>query len=138
MESLIKLFSFVAVHIKRVHIKLAGFVLMLVLMVFLNNRIEQSDQNRKHQTESVVSMEVNNHGIAPLSAKVPHAPEGSLPIKLITNLNSNFLYFVNTGFEFRNEFNYLMLRKRYVRYVHKIQQRKLLTYLISSKNKDIR
>ena len=82
-------------------------------------------------------MDINNDGIAPMSAKVPYAPEGSLPIKLISSLNSNFLYFVNTGYEFKNEFTYIMLKKRFVKYVHKIQRGKLITYLVTAKNKDI-
>ena len=106
-------------------------------MVFLNNRIEKSENINKHKTESVVSMDINNDGIAPMSAKVPYAPEGSLPIKLISSLNSNFLYFVNTGYEFKNEFTYIMLKKRFVKYVHKIQRGKLITYLVTAKNKDI-
>lgn len=137
METHCKIFSFAAVKIKSIHIKFAGFVLLLGLMFFLNNRIEKANQAKEHQTETVVTIELNHSGIAPLMAQIPHEHEGSLPIKLITNLNSNFLYFINNGYEFRNQFSYLQLKKQFLIIYPKIQKRTLIKYLIAAKSKDI-
>ena len=106
-------------------------------MVFLNNKIEKSEQGKKHQTETVISMDMSHAGIAPLVAQIPDEPVGSLPIKLISNLNSNFLFFVNFGYEFKNEFRYIMMKRKFVKYVNKIQRKKLISYLITAKSKDI-
>lgn len=106
-------------------------------MFVLNNRIEKTESGQKHKTESVVSINSNHAGIAPLSAQIPDKTEGSLPIKLISNLNSDFLYFINNGYEFRNEFKFLFLQKAYLNFCHKIQAKKLISYLITARSKDI-
>lgn len=112
-------------------------MLLLGLMVYLNNRIEKSSADEQEKTESTIKLDANQVGIAPMMAQLPDKAEGSLPIKLISNLNSNFLYFVNSGYEYKNEFTYTMLKKRYVRYVDRIQYRKLISYMLSARNKDI-
>lgn len=137
IETVGKIISFAIVQIKSFHIKLVGFVLMLGLMVFLNNQIEKSERRTNPQTESVIKVLPNDAGIAPLSAQIPDKSEGSLPIKLISNLNSNFLYFINIGYDFRSLNSYIFQKKLFLTFCHKIQKQQMIKYLISAKNKDI-
>lgn len=106
-------------------------------MFYLNNRIEKSSTERKHQSETVLTLASNQSAIAPLSDQLPNRSEGSLPIKLISNLNSNFLYFINRGFEHKTEFKYVHLKKQFLKFYHKIQTQQLINYLITAKSKDI-
>jgi len=110
---------------------------MLGLMVYLNNRIEQSEKQHTTTTGTIVELLPSHAGIAPLSAQIPDKLEGSLPIKLISNLKTNFLYFVNIGYEFRKANNFIFQTKQFLTFCHKIQKQQMIKYLISAKNKDI-
>jgi hypothetical protein len=131
------LLSFAAMVIKRLHIQLAGFVLLLGLMFVLNNRLEQKERPQPAPTETLESWQ-NDTGIAPLTAQIPGRTEGSLPIKLITNLNTNFLVFTNHSFTFRMDTFIRVQKKLYQTFCHKIQRATILNVLATAKNKDIR
>lgn len=119
-------------------IQLSGFILLLGLMVVLNNRIEKSSSNTKHQTETYRFAETNNTGIAPLSAQVPINTEGALPIKLISNPNSPFLVFINKSIEFKNNYQYIQNRKQFLCFSGRLQISFIVELIISARNKDIR
>lgn len=124
--------------IKRLHIQLAGFVLLLGLMFVLNNRLEQTQTPQTPTSETLVESWQNDAGIAPLTAQIPERTEGSLPIKLITNLNTNFLIFTNHSFTFRMETFLRVQKKYYQSFSHKIQRAVILMVMTTAKNKDIR
>lgn len=118
--------------------QVAGFVMLLGLMVVLNHRIEKVNTDSKQHTETVTSIEVNNAGIAPLSAQIPNNPEGALPIKLISNTNSPFLAFINNSFEFKNNYRYTQYRKQFLSYCSRLQTFFITEVLVTARNKDIR
>ena len=117
---------------------IAGFLMMLVLMVVLNNRIEKNNHQQPDQKEIVISVETNNSGIAPLTAQIPHNPEGTLPIKLISNTNSTFLVFINNSFEVKNIYLFTQCRKRFLSYCSKLQLFFRTEFMTTTRNKDIR
>lgn len=120
------------------HIKICGFFLLLGLMFVLNNRLEKVDVDSNNKTESVVNVETNNSGIAPLSAQVPDNSEGTLPLKLISNPTSNFLVFVNHSFEYKNTLRFIQIKKRYLNYCTRFQAFFLTEFMVTARNKDIR
>lgn len=113
-----------------------GFIFLLGLMFVLNNNLEKNTPVEKNNA-TIEIVDSNIEGIAPLVAQVPGNTEGSLPIKLISSLNSKFLSFINYSFEFKNRYQILYEESHFLIFYHKIQKGKLLSYLISAKNKDI-
>ena len=132
--------SFVPMQLSKKHIRfmqLAGFVIMLAVMVVLNNRIEKVDQGEKPHTETVSSIGLNISGVAPLSAQIPSNPEGAIPIRLISNPNSPFLVFINKSYEFRNNYRYTQCRKRFLHFCSRLQTFFITEFLVTARNKDI-
>lgn len=117
---------------------MAGFVLLLGLMFILNNSFERKEQSAAAQSQTQVDSWQHDAGIAPLNAQIPGRTEGSLPIKLITNLNTNFLIFTNHSYDFRLA-SFVRERKNiYQTFCHRIQRKLIFQVLTSAKNKDIR
>jgi flagellar assembly factor FliW len=107
-------------------------------MVILNNKFEQKSSTTKtDQTESVLDIDSPISGITTLLAQIPTKTEGSLPIKLISNLNSNFLLAVTNSYNFRSEFKFNVLQQQFLIFYHKIQRKKMISYLITARSKDI-
>jgi hypothetical protein len=130
-----KIFSFVRVQIKNFYIKLLSFVFLLGLMVFLNNKIEQKSSTTKtDQTESVLDIDSPISGITTLLAQIPTKTEGSLPIKLISNLNSNFLLAVTNSYNFRSEFKFNVLQQQFLIFYHKIQRKQLISRFVERRS----
>ena len=123
-------------HIR--HFKVLGFFILLGIMVVLNNRIDNTIDNQGHSKSSTEVLNSNNLGVTPLTAQLPLNPEGSLPIKLITNTNTNFLVFSTNGYEFKNECKFLQLKKQFLSYCSSIKNIFFIEYLVSTRNKDIR
>lgn len=124
---------------KSIHfLQLTGFILMLVLMVVLNNRIEKTAPRVVNHNETISTLAINNAGIAPLLAQIPNTPEGALPIKLITNPNSPFLIFINNSFEFKNNYRYTHYRKQFLNFSMQLQTFFIIEFLVTARNKDIR
>lgn len=124
--------------IKRIHIQLAGFVLLLGLMFVLNNSFGHAEQSNQEQSQTLVDSWQHEAGIAPLAAQIPGRTEGSLPIKLITNMHTNFLIFTNHSFTFRMA---SFIRERetlYHTFCHKLQRASIFNVLVTAKSKDIR
>lgn len=123
-------------HIR--HIKILGFFILLGVMVVLNNRIDNTIGNQSRSKPSTEVLNSNNLGVTPLTAQLPLNPEGSLPIKLITNTNTNFLVFSTFGYEFKNECKFLQLKMQFLTYCSCIKNIFFIEYLVSTRNKDIR
>jgi hypothetical protein len=119
-------------------IQLFSFLLMIGLMVFLNNKQETAKNNsgRKHTSE--FSININNLGIAPLASAIPEKTEAALPLKLISNPNSNFLFLFNQSRELKSDFRFIQLKKLYFVYCSKFQNNFLIEFLATMRNKDIR
>lgn len=118
-------------------LQLAGFVMMLCLMVILNHRIEKVIPDSKQRTEKVSISGTNNTGIAPLTAQIPHNTEGALPIKLISNPNSPFLAFINKSFEYKNKYRYTQNRKQFLTYCSRLHLFFITEFMVTVRNKDI-
>jgi hypothetical protein len=74
-------------------IKFIGFLLMIGLMVYLNDKINSDDNVKK--SESQIYTPNEDSGLVTSSARIPEKAEGAIPLKLISNPNSNF-YFYST------------------------------------------
>lgn len=120
------------------YIVVISFLLMIGLMVFLNDRQEtlKGLSGKKHTSE--LSLNVNNLGIAPLASGIPEKTEAALPLKLISNPNSNFLYLFNQSRELKSEFQFFQFQKLFLVYCSKIQHNFLIEFLATMRNKDIR
>jgi hypothetical protein len=119
-------------------IKLFSFLLMIGLMVFLNNKQETAKNlsGRKHASEFSIS--INNLGIASLASAIPEKTEAALPLKLISNPNSNFLFLFNQSREQKIGFQFIQFQKLFFVYCSKFQSNFLIEFLATMRNKDIR
>ncbi len=117
-------------------IKIIGFLLMIGLMVYLNDKFE-SDDNEK-TSESQIFVPNDNSGLATSSARIPNKTEGAIPLKLISNPNSNFLFLFNNSHKIIFNSRFLQLEKKYLQYCCKTRASFLIEYLATMRNKDIR
>lgn len=134
-------FSFALMHLRPKHkicLKVIGFVSLLVLMVVLNNNQKKEIVNDSNAAKSVIETEINYDGIANASSQIPNKTESTLPIKLISNPNTNFLYFINHSFNIKNTYTYLQLRKEYLNFCSGINTRFLIEVIRTTRNKDIK
>jgi hypothetical protein len=119
------------------YIKVIGLTLMVCLMVVLNNRQELAKLKAGNKTESSITATVDHSGIGATAAQVPTKTEGAIPLKLISNPNSNFLMLVNCSKELYNKSRFIQYRKVFLKYCSKIHSNFLIEYLATSRNKDI-
>lgn len=109
-------------------------------MVVLNNKLSHTedaqadDQHKKTEQTTRYS----HNGIASLATKVPTHTEGSLPLKLVSNTNVQFLYFLRITYEISNKEKFLTIRKNFLNHNAKIHNVFLRHFLQSTRNKDIR
>lgn len=136
MESYRFLIRFALLRLKKLHINFLGFIFLLVLLFVLNNKFEKNVEPDNASTK-IELIDSNVVGIAPLVAKIPGTSEGAIPIKLISSLNSNFLYVKNSGYEFRTRYRIIYEKKHFLNFYHKIQSELLINYLITARSKDI-
>jgi hypothetical protein len=107
-------------------------------MVVLNNNQESAKNHSGKKTASDLSVNINNSGITPLQSGIPEKSEGALPLKLISNPNSNLLFLCNQNRELKNWIQYIQLQKLFFVYCSKIQHNFLIEFLATMRNKDIR
>jgi hypothetical protein len=119
-------------------LKLFSFLLMIGLMVVLNNNQESAKNHSGKKTDNDLSVNINDSGITPLQTGIPEKSEGALPLKLISNPNSNFLFLCNQNRELKNWIQYIRLQKLFFVYCSKIQHNFLIEFLATMRNKDIR
>jgi len=117
-------------------IKIIGFLLMIGLMVYLNDKFD-SDENEK-TSESQIYVPNDDSGLATSSARIPGKTEGAIPLKLISNPNSNFLFLFNHSHKIIFNSRFLQLEKTYLEYCCKTRASFLIEYLATMRNKDIR
>ncbi len=118
------------------YIKIISFLLMIGLMVFLNN--EQKSSNKDNSAESTINISKNDSGLASNSAKIPEKTEGSIPLKLISNPNSNLLFLLNNCRKSVFDSRYVQLQKLYLGFCSKTRTNFLIEYLATMRNKDIK
>jgi hypothetical protein len=128
-------------HLTQKHInylKFFGFLLMIGLMVVLNN--EQKSAKTLSGKKPVCHLMVNENGvgITANASTLPEKTEGSLPLKLISNPNSNFLFLFNQSKELKNGFQFIQFQKLFFVYCSKFQSNFLIEFLATMRNKDIR
>lgn len=120
------------------YIKVISFLLMIGLMVVLNNKQEIARGHSGKRTTSDLTIDVKNSGLAPLVAGIPQKAEGAIPLKLISNPNSNFLFLLNQSRELRSGFRFIQFQKLYFVYCSKFRNNFLIEFLATMRNKDIR
>jgi hypothetical protein len=119
-------------------LKFFSFLLMIGLMVVLNNNLESAKNHSGKKATGHLTVNINNFGITPNQSGIPEKSEGSLPIKLISNPNSNFLHLINQDREIKNWVQFIQLQKLFFGYCSKIQHNFLIEFLATMRNKDIR
>lgn len=117
-------------------IKIIGFLLMIGLMVYLNDKINSDDKEKT--SESQIYTPNDDSGLVTSSARIPDKAEGAIPLKLISNPNSNFLFLFNTSHKVIFNSRFLQLEKTYLEYCCKTRASFLIEYLATMRNKDIR
>lgn len=123
-------------HIK--YWKLYGFLMLLALMVVLNNQFDSSDTITNTTNSASISYCTNDLGITPVATQIPTTTEGSIPIKLIINPNSNLFILAQQGFSFRDNNKFKLLEQRFLIYGTGINLNFLKILMLTSRNKDIR
>jgi len=120
------------------YLKIFSFILMIGLMVVLNNEQKSAKGlSGKKQSTHLIATE-NGAGITANASTIPAKSEGAIPLKLISNPNSNFLFLFNQSKELRNGFQFIQFQKLFLVYCSKIQQNFLIEFLATMRNKDIR
>ncbi len=117
-------------------IKFIGFLLMIGLMVYLNDKINSDDNVKK--SESQIYTPNEDSGLVTSSARIPEKAEGAIPLKLISNPNSNFLFLFNISHKVIFNSKFLQLKKTYLDFCCKTRTSFLIEYLATMRNKDIR
>jgi len=120
------------------YLKLISFLLMIGLMVVLNNEQKSAKILSGKKATSNLIVNENGAGITANTAAIPEKSEGSLPLKLISNPNSNFLFLLNQSKESKIGFRFIQLQKLFFVYCSKIQNNFLIEFLATMRNKDIR
>jgi len=115
-----------------------SFLLMIGLMVVLNNEQKTAKSLSGKKSTSHLMVDVNSSGIASNASTIPEKTEGTLPLKLISNPNSNFLSILNYSKELKIGFHFVQFQKLFLVYCSKFQSNFLIEYLATMRNKDIR
>jgi hypothetical protein len=115
-----------------------SFLLMIGLMVVLNNEQKTAKSLSGKKSTSDLTIDLSGAGIASSSSTIPEKTEGTLPLKLISNPNSNFLSLLNHSRELKIGFHFIQFQKLFFVYCSKFQSNFLIEYLATMRNKDIR
>jgi len=115
-----------------------SFLLMIGLMVVLNNEQKMAKSLAGKKSASHLTVNVNDTGIAANASTLPERTEGTLPLKLISNPNSNFLFLFNHSRELKIEFHFIQFQKLFFVYCSKFQSNFMIEFLATMRNKDIR
>jgi hypothetical protein len=119
-------------------LKIFGFLLMIGLMVVLNNNQENARNHSGKKASGDIGITINSLGIAPIAAEIPGKTEGALPLKLISNPNSTFLFLFNQSREIIIGCRYIQFQKLFYTYCSQLQNNFLIEFLATMRNKDIR
>jgi hypothetical protein len=119
------------------YLKIISLILMIGLMVVLNKQQESAKLKAGNKTESSLVIPIDHSGIGATMAQVPTKTEGAIPLKLISNPNSNFLTLVNCTQEVYLRSRFVQFKKVFLKYCCKIHSNYLIEYLATSRNKDI-
>jgi hypothetical protein len=119
-------------------LKIFSFLLMIGLMVVLNNEQKTAKTLSGRKTTSDIIVKENGEGIIFNTFAIPEKSEGALPIKLISNPNSNLLFLLNHSRELKTEFQFIQLKKLFFVFCSKFQNNFLIEFLATMRNKDIR
>ncbi|HNW50165.1 MAG TPA: hypothetical protein PKH79_03725 [Prolixibacteraceae bacterium] len=119
-------------------IKIFSFLLMIGLMIVLNNKQKSAKSESGEPSSHEYILLANGSGIATNISAIPEKAEGALPLKLISNPNSNLLFLFNQSREQRMEFRYIQFQKLFLVFCSKIHDNFLIEFLATMRNKDIR
>lgn len=119
-------------------LKFFSFLLMIGLMVVLNNEQKSAKILSGKKPVSHIIANENGAGITANAAAIPEKSEGALPLKLISNPNSNFLFLFNQSKDLKTGFRFIQLQKLFFVYCSKFQNNFLIEFLATMRNKDIR
>jgi hypothetical protein len=119
-------------------LKIFGLLLMIGLMVVLNNNQENARKHSGKKASGDIGVTINSLGIAPLALEIPGKTEAALPLKLISNPNSNFLFLFNQSREKMIGCRLIQFQKLFYTYCSQLQNNFLIEFLATMRNKDIR
>ncbi len=119
------------------YLKVISLMLMIGLMFILNKQQESAKSRSGNKAESTLTETIDRSGIGATTAQIPTKTEGAIPLKLISNPNSNFFTLVNCSKEFYNRSRYIQFRKEFLNYCSKVYFNFLIEYLATARNKDI-
>jgi hypothetical protein len=111
---------------------------MIGLMVVLNNEQKSAKILSGKKPVSHIIVNENGAGITANAAAIPEKSEGALPLKLISNPNSNFLFLFNQSKDLKTGFRFIQMQKLFFVYCSKFQNNFLIEFLATMRNKDIR
>lgn len=123
-------------HKNRIRIKVIGFLLMVLTMVVLNDKQNESAERNDKLSNWKIIGDINNKGITPATATIPAKTEGDLPLSLISKPNSNFLTVINNCQHFSNAVKFQLLQKTFLQFCTKIHFNFITEYLATIRNKD--
>jgi hypothetical protein len=118
--------------------KVLGFLVLLVSMVVLNNKLEQSNNVENKANTETISDYSNQLGLPAVATQIPLSTEGALPIKLAAKPHYQFFVLVSNGFELYSKYRNTFLIRKFTDIIPLLDISFKKAYLVSTKNKDIR
>ena len=120
------------------YIKFFSFLLMIGLMIVLNNEQKTAKFLSGKGTTNNLTVTENRSGITNTASALPEKTEGALPLKLISNPNSDFLFLYNQSREIKSEFHFVQFQKLFFVYCSRLHRNFMMEFIATMRNKDIR